>query len=114
MLIALIFAIAETAILITYTVRRAKGADLPALNAVNIRNLILAALATALGYAVTHHYALSGADVVPLVVLGCVLPTQAGTALGHMSTFWARLTWLPAVLGGLAVGSVDPNAPWPW
>ncbi|MEU8098007.1 hypothetical protein ACF1BR_11335 [Streptomyces rubiginosohelvolus] len=114
MLIALAFIVTEAVILITYMLRRARGAELPALNTVNIRNLLLATMSTASGYALTRHYDLGGTDVVPLLLLGCVLPTLAGTALGNTSQSWARLTWLPAVLGGLAVGSVNPDAPWPW
>ncbi|GAA3486390.1 hypothetical protein [Streptomyces cremeus] len=114
MLIALAFVVTEVAILITYLLRRGKGTELPALDMVNVRDLLLAAMATSSGYALTHHYGLGGSDLVPLLLLGCVLPTLAGTAMGHASKSWTGLTWLPAVLGGLAVGSVNPDAPWPW
>ncbi|MFI1965913.1 hypothetical protein ACH429_17680 [Streptomyces pathocidini] len=114
MLVAILAIAAETVALILYTVRRGRGANLPSLGDVDLRNLLFAALSAAAGYAVTRNQESEFSDLVGIVLLGCVLPTQAGAAVRRMVDQWTQADWLIACAGGLAVGSLNPNAAWPW
>ncbi|MEU9102459.1 hypothetical protein [Streptomyces sp. NPDC048361] len=114
MLVALLVIAAEVAALIVYTVRGARGADLPSLGTVDLRNLVLATLATFAGYALTRHQDIDDSDLVAIVLTGCVLPTQAGAAVHHLTKRWASADWLIACAGGLAVGTLNQNAAFPW
>ncbi|MEU3826762.1 hypothetical protein GT045_00895 [Streptomyces sp. SID486] len=114
MLVALFAVIAETAALIVYTVRRGSGADLPSLGEVDVRSLLFAALAADAGYALAQNQDAGADGLFLLVLFGCVLPTQAGAAARHLG---GRLSWsadLIAGAGGLAVGTLNPDTPWPW
>ncbi|MFG3284453.1 hypothetical protein [Streptomyces sp. NPDC048111] len=114
MLIALLVVAAEVAALIAYTVRGARGAGLPSLGTVDLRNLILATLATTTGYALTRHQDIGYSDLVAIVLTGCVLPAQAGAAVHRLARRWASADWLIACVGGLAVGTLNQNAAFPW
>ncbi|KUN09429.1 hypothetical protein AQI95_06395 [Streptomyces yokosukanensis] len=114
MLVALLAIVAQAAALVVYTVRNARGAGLPSLGSVDLRNLILATMATATGYALTRNQDLTHTDLVAIVLTGCVLPAQAGAAVRHLVTRWTAADWLIACAGGLAVGSLNQNAAFPW
>ncbi|ANP49788.1 NAD(P)-dependent dehydrogenase (short-subunit alcohol dehydrogenase family) [Streptomyces griseochromogenes] len=114
MLVALFAIAAEVAALIVYTVRRGSGADLPSLSAIDLRNLILAAMAISAGYALTENQDAGAGDLAALMLLGCILPTQAGAAVRRLVARWPSADWLIACAGGLAVGSLNENAAWPW
>ncbi|MFF9348371.1 hypothetical protein [Streptomyces sp. NPDC014734] len=113
-LIALLVMAAEVAVLIFYAVRRGSGAELPSLSRTNTANLLLATMATTAGFALTGNQETEAGDLMALVVGGCVLPTQAGAAVRSLVQRWTAADWLIACAGGLAVGSLNQNAPWPW
>ncbi|MWA07952.1 hypothetical protein [Streptomyces sp. BA2] len=114
MLIALAAIAAEVAVLILYAVRRANGAVLSPLDAIDARNLILAAMATTSGYWFTQNQDAGESDLLMFVLFGCVLPAQAGAATSRLFTRLSSSAWLIACMGGLAVGTLNQDAAWPW
>ncbi|MGW2646385.1 hypothetical protein ACWC2T_16045 [Streptomyces sp. NPDC001393] len=106
MLVALFAIAAEVAVLILYTVRRGSGAAFPSLGDIDLRNLVLAAMALAAGYALTQNEGIGAGDLVALILLGGILPTQAGAAVRRLVPRWPSADWLIACAGGLAAGSL--------
>ncbi|MFH9660949.1 hypothetical protein ACH4NF_20735 [Streptomyces sp. NPDC017248] len=114
MLVALFAVAAEVTALVLYTVRRGRGADLPSLGQVDLRDLILAAMAVAAGGALTGNQDAGPDDLMALLLCGCLLPTQAGAAVSRMHARWSSAAWAIACAGGLAVGTLNQDAAWPW
>ncbi|MEU8570199.1 hypothetical protein AB0C51_17930 [Streptomyces pathocidini] len=117
MTIAAVVVVAELAVLIAYRIiwRNRDGLPASLLNAYPMNYLAVAAVACLAGWGTAGRLEVGWSDVATGLFLGGLLPAQAAYALRLLTpkrTHW--LPWLVVCVGGLAVGSRNQSALWPW